>query len=297
MTKIGIALSGGGIKSFSQLPIIATLANENIDLSAIAGTSMGSVIGALCATGIPADDVIRIAMELEKEIDDKRILVRPSAKLLPFSKERLVAGFVDGQDLENALERQLEKIGVHDIKDVKIPLVIPAVDLISGRTVLFVSHPEEYHSDDPDEIIISDIPLSKAVRASCSFPFVIAAMEYNGMLLVDGGVSQNLPFKALNGYKIDKSIAVTMFGKEEFKETGSLLGVATRVLDIMQREFDKETSLKANIHINVPLDKVWTFEIGKGQETIDLGAKEVQGYIEDLKNLSKEKSWWEKLWK
>ena len=297
MAKIGIALSGGGIKSFSQLPILATLANENINLSAIAGTSMGSVIGALFATGIPADDVIRISMELEKEINDKKILMRPSSKLLPFSKEKLVAGFVDGKDLEDALQRQLEKIGVHMLSDVTIPLVIPSVDLITGKTILFVSHPELYSKQNEDEIVISDIELAKAVRASCSFPFVIAAMEYQDMLLVDGGVTQNLPLSALKGYEVDKTIAVTMFGTDEFKDTGSLLGVASRVLDIMQREFDRENGSKADVHINIPLDKVWTFEIGKGQQTIDLGAKEVQGYVQDLKQLSKEKSWWEKLWR
>lgn len=295
MIKIGLALSGGGIKAFSQLPVLATLAKEKINIDAISGTSMGSVIAALFASGVTAEAVMQAALDLEKEIEDKKIMKRPSMKLLPFSKEKLTGGFVDGQDLEDVLEAKLIELGVEHIRDVKIPLAITAVDVITGKKIMFVSHPEDYVNKDPDTIVITDISLAKAVRASCSFPFVIAAMEYEDYLLVDGGLRQNLPLEPLYNYGVDKTIAVTMHSTSEFHDTNSLVALGIRVMDIMRIEADQEIVHQADVHINVPLDKVWVFEIGKGKYTIDQGAHAISEHIDQLKGLTKPESFMDKL--
>ena len=64
--KLGIALSGGGIKSFSQLPVIRKLKEDNLKLSAISGTSMGSVIASLVASGIDIKIIEELCKECEK---------------------------------------------------------------------------------------------------------------------------------------------------------------------------------------------------------------------------------------
>lgn len=295
MPKIGLALSGGGVRSLSQLPVISALANEKIKIDAISGTSMGSVVAALFATGIDEVALQKIILELADEIERKKILSRPSAKLLPFSKEKILGGFIDGQDLENVLQVQFEKLGVENIRDVKIPLAIPAVDIITGKTVMFVSHPELYTNTDPEAIVVSDIRLSSAVRASCSFPFVISAMPFENYMLVDGGVRKNLPLEPLYDYKVDKTIAVTMHATESFEDYKSLSALGVRIMDLMRIETDRFVVKNADVHINIPMDKVWVFEIDKRMLTLEEGERVIKNHIQDLRNLTTEPTFFEKV--
>lgn len=292
MVKVGLALSGGGIKSFAQLPVIQVLEKEGIQIDAVAGTSMGSVIAALVATGINAEKVVEIALDLEKEIKDKKIMTRPSTKILPFVKDRLIGGFVDGYQLEEALDQKLQEIGVDMIGDVKIPLVINAVDVKSGKHVTFVSHPDRYKPS-TDEIVISDVKLSTAVRASCSFPFVISAVEFQDMVLVDGGVRKNLPLDFVKAYGVEKTIAVTMHAKGKFDNVESLSALGVRVMDLMRIEADEKVVSEADLHIDIPMDEVWIFEIGKGSDTIQIGERAIAEYTESIRSLIRKKSFWD----
>lgn len=293
MVKIGLALSGGGIKSFAQLPVIEAIEKENIKIHAVSGTSMGSVIAALYATGIGADKVIEITLELEKEIAEKKILSRPSTKILPFVKDRIIGGFVDGHLLEAALDKRLEKIGVRKISDVKIPLVINAVDVKSGKNVVFVSHPNLYKKND-DEIMITDVALSTAIRASCSFPFVISAVEYGDMVLVDGGVRQNLPLDFIKQYGSEKTIAVTMHASGRFENVESLSALGVRVMDLMRIEADRRIVMDADVHINIPMDEIWIFEIGKGSQSMEMGKNALELHRNAIRELIRKKTLWEK---
>lgn len=292
MVKVGLALSGGGIKSFAQLPVIQVLEKEGIQIDAVAGTSMGSAIAALVATGINAEKVVEIALDLEKEIKDKKIMTRPSTKILPFVKDRLIGGFVDGYQLEEALDRKLQEIGVDMIGDVKIPLVINSVDVKSGKHVTFVSHPDRYKPS-TDEIVISDVKLSTAVRASCSFPFVISAVEFQDMILVDGGVRKNLPLDFVKAYGVEKTIAVTMHAKGKFDNVESLSALGVRVMDLMRIEADEKVVSEADLHIDIPMDEVWIFEIGKGSDTIQIGERAIAEYTESIRSLIRKKSFWD----
>lgn len=292
--KIGIALSGGGIKSFSQLPVLEAIHKQGLNINAISGTSMGSAIAALVACGIDFDELIPLALEIEKRLDKSKVFMKPSPKILPFSKEKLHAGYVDGTIIETILDPILESYGVLSIRDVKIPLAIPSVDLVTGKTLVFISHPELFISD-PSWTIVSDISLSKAVRASCSFPFVIAAFPYEDYLLTDGGVKINLPLDLIEAYGVDKTIAVTMHQDGNFDNTTSLLPLANRIMDLMAESHDSLIVPRADLHINIPLNDIWVFDIGKGQQTILEGGKAVEQHIDAIKKLSVKPSLWSRI--
>lgn len=286
MNKIGLALSGGGIKAFSQVPVIAAIMDEGITIDAVSGTSMGSVIAALCAIGLSADEIMQEALELERIIAERKILSRPSVKLLPFSKERIRGGLVDGQDLEDVLIERLDRYGVKHIQDVKIPLAITSVDLLSGKTLMFVSHPHLYNNTHPENtIVVSDIQLSTAVRASCSFPFAISSLPFEGYELVDGGLRQNLPIEPIYDYGCTKSIAVIMHSidKVELDQLDKLMDLGNRVLDIMRIEADIHHVEQADVVINIPLADVAVFEIGRGEYTIKKGLEVVEEHLEDIR--------------
>lgn len=295
--KIGIALSGGGIKSFSQLPVFRKLEEDGIKMDAISGTSMGSVIAAFVAAGVDLDTIQERLIEIEERFFKEKTFILPSHKLLPFSKNRLEGGYVDGALLEAKLQEVFDELGISHISDVKIPLAIPSVDIVSGRLVVFVSHPELFKSPNPDWIIVSDVPLALAVRASCSFPIVISAVHFENYKLVDGGIILNLPLPLLDGYKVAKKIAVTMHSVPKMEEQLRFTNTLTRVLDIQRVEMDKLWIKDADVVINIPLDAVQIFDIGKGTLTIQAGERALAANGEDVFTDLTKKRWFEKILK
>ncbi len=280
--KLGIALSGGGIKSFSQLPVIRKLKEDNLKLSAISGTSMGSVIASLVASGIDIKIIEEKLIEIENRLSKDKTLFLPSFKLLPFSKERLEGGYVDGSLLQGMLQEIFDEFKIKHISDVKIPLAITSVDIVTGKLVVFVSHPKLFLNPDPNWIVISDVDLSLAVRASCSFPIVISAVPYGDYKLIDGGVIMNLPLPLLKNYQVDRTIAVTMHSLPKMQDQLKFTNTLTRVLDIQRVEMDRYIVKDADVVINIPLNEVQIFDVGKGHFTIEAGEKVIKKNDEDI---------------
>ncbi|CAM3703801.1 patatin-like phospholipase family protein [Erysipelothrix urinaevulpis] len=295
MKKIGLALSGGGIKSFSQLPILKTLDEEGIHIDAVSGTSMGSVIAAFLAIGMPIEDLTNVLLELESEVKDMKVFSRPVLKMISMARGKDSSGFVDGIIFEEMLGKYFEQYNIENINEVKIPLAIPAVDIITGKIIVFVSHPEQFKHLDDDWVVVSDVSIAKAVRASCSFPFVIDACPYENYHLSDGGIRMNLPLPLIEAYGVDESIAVTMHSEKEFHEFDSLMALGTRITDLGRIEQDKLLLKKASVSINVPLDGVWVFDAGKGPYTIEEGNKAVLKKLKEIQNIHKKETWFEKI--
>lgn len=296
MHKIGLALSGGGIKSIGQLPVIKALAKEGVDISYISGTSMGSVIAALFSLGLDIDELSRIVLELEQEIAAKKVFTKPSMRILPFAKDPLHGGYVDGSLLEACFANAIKPYNIDKITDVKIPLAIPAVDVITGKVIVFVSHPHLFKKLNSDWEVVSDISLASAVRASCSFPFVIAAHLVDDYHLIDGGVRMNLPLPLVQAYGAEKTIAVTLHtANADFRQFDSLMAYGIRIMDLMRIDSDREYVSRADVHINISLDGVNVFEVGKGNETLRRGELAVSLYSEQLRALNKKESLFSRL--
>lgn len=297
MKKIGVSLSGGGIRSFSQLPIMKALEEEGIKVSYLSGTSMGSVIAGLLACGLDVDTVKERILIVEKKLTDRKVFRRISKKLLPFTKEKLYGGFVDGQVLEELLIDILKEIGVDHISQVTIPLAIPAVDIITGKTVVFVSHPDIFTPRDPNWIVESDVSLSTAILASCSFPFVISSVSYKNYRLVDGGLSMNLPIPLVQSYGADKTIGVTMHPHTDFDPESSLIALGNRVFDIMRVHMDQPIIESADLILNVPVNDIQIFEIGKGKESMLMGERVIKDSKKTLTEIIYKKPWYKRIFK
>lgn len=294
--KIGVALSGGGIKSFSQIPLMETMVETGIKIDSISGTSMGAAIAALVASGVPVSVLEEKALQIEKHLVDTKLFKKPSSKVLPFSKEKIVGGYVDGDAIEKILGEVLEEYGVEHITDVKIPLAIPAVDLKTGKLVVFVSHPELFKGKTNWDIR-SDITLAKAVRASCSFPMVIAACPFDNYLLADGGVKMNLPAELNHAYKAERVIGVTMNSEGEFEDMDSLFALGNRVYDLMVAGYDELLESQVDLMINVPIGNIWVFELGRGDEVIAAGKETAQKHKDNFKSMTVETGVFGKIFK
>ncbi|AMC94434.1 patatin [Erysipelothrix larvae] len=292
--SVGIALSGGGIKSFSQLPVLEALHKKGINIDYYAGTSMGAAIAALAASGLELEVMIPLALEVEELLLKQRVFSRPSLRMLPFSKNKIHAGYVDGEVIETIIDPIFQEHGISNIRDVKVPLAIPSVDILTGKLIVFVSHPELFNAH-KDWIVISDVKLSLAVRASCSFPFIISAVPYDNYLLTDGGVKMNLPLDLVEAYGATKTVAVTMHQDSDFTEYDRIQPLANRVMDLMAGSKDELVVGRADVHINIPLNDIWVFDIGKGIDTITAGEQIMEEYQKSLETLIKKPTFWEKL--
>lgn len=285
--KIGLALSGGGIKAYVQIPLIGLLQKVNVNIDVISGTSMGSVIGSFAACGANADKIEEIMLELEKYYIDNQIFFRPSLKVLPFAKEKL-DGFVEGNDLEDLLDKYYKTFNVEMITDVKIPIAINAVDLNSGKTVIFTSHARLFDKR-LDWIIIDDVKLSTAVRASCSLPLVFSTKKYRELKLVDGGILMNMPIPPCKEMGADHVISVSMIDNLPTTVNDSMISVMMRSLEIFAHANQQLNIHEGDYNYNVPTSQYNMLDVGKGKEIIELSEKKLREIKSEM--LKKIKTW------
>lgn len=158
--KIGLALGGGGSRGIAHIGALKAFEELGIKFDYIAGTSSGSVVGALYAFGKSPEEIEKIAKTVKK-----KDITRGS---IPVLKP------VKGEKLENALNQIFGDITV--FSELKIPFCAVCTDLRTGREIDF-----DYGN------------LAKVLSASCAVPAVFSPVVYEDMHLVDGGLRNNVP--------------------------------------------------------------------------------------------------------
>jgi NTE family protein len=157
--SFGLALGGGAARGIAHLGVLKVLEETGLKPEFVVGTSAGSIVGALYAGGYSPDTIMEVVRAL-----DWTDLVQPVFPRL---------GLVRADRLENRLA---DLLGEQKIEDLKIPFKATSVDLESGELYVF----------DRGSV-------ARAVRASCSIPGIFEPVEYEGRLLVDGGVLNDVP--------------------------------------------------------------------------------------------------------
>jgi NTE family protein len=176
--RVGLALSGGGARGLAHLGVIEVLDHLGVQPCAIAGTSAGSIFGALYAAKIPIKKIINIAMDAQWTK-----LVRP---VLPGG-----SGLLSLEPLEKMLEHELGK--TQRFSELPIPFACMATDI-----------------EREEPVVLRDGPLAPAIRASCAVPGIFTPVELDGRLLVDGGIVNNLPVRLLESMGAEYVIAVDL---------------------------------------------------------------------------------------
>ena len=156
--KVGLALSGGGARGFGHLGALKAFEELGVEFECVAGTSVGSLVGAMYCYGMTADEMIKFALNLKvKDIRTSKIIFVPSKT--------------------NKLEELIiSAMGDIDIKDLKKKFCAVAVDMKDG-----------------EEIVFSEGRLCKVLAGSCAVPVVFDCVEYENMILMDGGLANTIP--------------------------------------------------------------------------------------------------------
>lgn len=185
--KIGLALSGGGVKGAAHIGVIQALEESGIKIDFIGGTSSGSIVAVLYAMGYTPEEMFRLFEYFAKKVVEADPKYYFSS--IKENKKIAISGLLSGVNIELSVKEACEYKKVKNINDISFPLVIPAVDAINGKEYIFTNRPEE------SEKYISNIEICKAVRASSSFPAVYAPCKWEGHQFLDGGILDNVPTK------------------------------------------------------------------------------------------------------
>jgi NTE family protein len=175
--SIGLALGGGAARGLAHIGVLAALEESEIPADCITGTSMGAMIGAAYCAGIEVPELMEIAADARWS--NICTLTWPHQGLLSFEK------------MEDWI---IKLIGDVDVRDLEIPFAAMATDIETG-----------------EKFILREGPVAKIVRISCSVPGFVEPVEFNGRLLCDGGVSDNVPDSAARELGAEYVIGVDVF--------------------------------------------------------------------------------------
>ena len=234
--KVGLCLSGGGIKGSSHIGVIKALEEEKIKIDCISGTSSGSIVASMYAMGYTPNEMLNLFKSYGKEISKINffIIIKIILGLL-FTGKICVDGLNNGKKLEKIIQKYANKKEITLIKDINIPLIIPSVNLETGAIYLFSSQ-DKNRSYSDNVTILNNIEIGKAVQASCSYPGIFCPTDIAGEKFVDGGIRENTPWKLLRDIGADKIISVVFEEEKKVKEKMNLLDCVTSSLSIMMHE-------------------------------------------------------------
>lgn len=274
--RIGLVLSGGAARGLAHIGVLKALEEQGIKIDAIAGTSMGAVIGGLYASGYKIDELEKLALDIDwqqalsdapprkdvpfrRKQDDRDFLVKQKLSFRDDGSLGLPLGVIQGQNLALLLESLLAHASdIRDFDKLPIPFRAVATDIVSGEKMVF----RKGH-------------LPQVIRASMSIPAVFAPVEVNGRLLVDGGMVDNIPLDVAREMGVDIAIVVDIGTPlRNRKQLATVIDVLNQSITLMTQRNSQEqlATLHPNdILIQPPLAGFGVTDFGRAQEMIDAG--------------------------
>ncbi len=285
--KVGLVLGGGGALGMAHIGVLKVLEELRIPIDFIAGTSMGSIIAGFYASGmspeemqawlesldwneVMSDATPRRELYFRRKQDDQRYLFEVG---LGRGGIQLGTGFAAGQKFNNLLQLEtLRSSSITNFDLLPIPYRAVATDLQSGSA-----------------LVLDHGNLATAMRASMAVPGVFTAVEWEGHLLVDGGVVDNLPVDVARAMGAEVILAVDVGADADQVDPATLNtlgGILGRTYTISQRPGQVEQFKQADIGIQPVLDGMTAAEFQRVAEFVPRGEAAARAQAEALSRLS-----------
>lgn len=226
--KIGLCLGGGGARGFAHIGVLKAMDERGLEPSAISGCSMGGLVGALYAAGVGPDEI----RERFLSIEPVRIL------------DQARGGGLIGH---KGVDRQIEKHLPENFADLKVPLAVTAVDVQEGKLVVLRSG-----------------PLLPALRATSALPGLFTPVHHEGLVLIDGGLLNNLPVDVIDTLTLDPVVAVDVGAPQNRKlifednrsflkklKDSSLTSQRPLIIELLMKTYDIPTALITDLRLAV----------------------------------------------
>ena len=282
MKKLGLALGGGGLRGLAHIGILQVLEDNDILPTIISGTSVGSIIAALYASGMSAYQMEKEVLKLKpRDYLDYNIsgLIRHFLAYFFPARDNNIDGIIKGERLEKIVCRLT---GGRELRDSKIPLAIIACDIDSGREIIFAS--QKIPLQGKDVLPIEDARLSQAIRASTAIPAVFVPYRLQGMQLVDGGVRSMVPVTVQKFLGAEYVLAINL-GKEVYDQpVEGIPQIVNRTISILAYETSAtEQKIYAHMVIHPRVGEVKLHELHRAPEIIRIGRRVMKERINELK--------------
>lgn len=249
--KLGLALSGGGIRGVVHIGVLKALEENDIKVDIIGGTSSGSLVAALYALGYSPVHIYHLFKRYGKVITNLGTgAVINSFGSYIINKKVNVSGINDGKIIEQLYNQFANKKEVYKMSDLKMKIVIPTTDIKNGKEYIFTN---KIPNGKNKEKYITDVPVGLAVRASSSFPAVFCPCEFKDHIFLDGGTVDNIPVKEVLAQGADKVITVK-FEKKEINNKSNAMDIVLRTIDIMGNKIIEEDLKKSDMILTIPLE-------------------------------------------
>jgi NTE family protein len=265
---LGIALSGGAARCIGQIGVVEVLEKAGIEVDAIAGTSGGSFIGALYASGrVSIPEMRQLARGIKW-----RDVVRPNLPKKGLISSEKIYHYV--RDILNDMT----------FEDLKIPLAVVASDLRSG-----------------DKVVLTEGSVARAVQASCSLPVIFTPTLLNGQVLVDGGAASQLPVltaKENLGSKFVVGVDVNCNAMETAR-LDNLFQIGIHFISLFARRNALVERKFADVMIEVDASGISLLDLDKAELLMERGRQATEKKLDEIHEKLKEfqgiKGWLKKV--
>ncbi len=283
--KIGLTLSGGGAKGLAHIGILKAIDSAGLKVDYVTGTSMGSIIGALYASGYSGDSIEKITRSIDWDllltnssslrslsIDEKDEYYKYAVEL-PWvnSGFRLPSGVLESEELWLKFNELFFPVyGIKDFSKLSKGFKCIATDVSTGEGVVL----------DSGEIV-------SAIRSSMAIPSVFTAVNYNGRKFIDGGVVRNFPVKDAKAMGADIIIGSNVAGGLLPKEKiNNVFQVLLQVAFFREDEDAIQEKKLCDIYVTHNLDNFNMGSFSSDKEIIDEGVIKGDSIYPRLKFLS-----------
>jgi NTE family protein len=288
--RIGLVLAGGGAKGGAHVGVLKVLEEMRVPVDCIAGTSMGALVGAGYASGIPANALQEFLVEIDwksvvgglgqrdlQPIEQKRAGVTYSNNLeLGLKDKRVVvpSGIVNTAGIEDLLRTYVARARMQSSFDrLPIPFRAVATDMITGEMV-----------------VLDKGDLATAMRASMAIPGAFAPVVTDEYILADGGMVRNIPVDVARELCADVVIVVNLVEpsarREKLQSATQLLSRSTDVMLQANETLQLRTLTERDVRIDVEMGDIGTADFERVPETIPLGEAATRAAADRLARLA-----------
>ena len=282
--RIGLALSGGSARGFAHVGVLEVFEEAGIPVDAIAGTSMGSVVGGLYASGLSTDELRFVAAEVDW---DRMFSDAPDRRNLPVERKveqgrtvfglpiidgapRLPSGIIQGQRITQLLTGLTWRVHpVRDFRDLPIPFTAVATDAETG-----------------DAVVLDHGFLPDAIRASLAIPSVFAPVEIEGRYLIDGGIVRNLPTPEVEALGADviicSDVTKPLATADSLRTLVDILAQTMAYRTVERRHIDAEL---CDVMIQPDIEGLNSADFGNAEEIIARGRAAAESALDELRSL------------
>lgn len=248
---MGLVLSGGVARGIAHIGVIKVLEKYKIPVDFIAATSSGALIGVLYAAGMRINQMEKAALRLGWSRLISVVMARH--------------GLVSSDEMQKFI---IKNVGDLKFSDLKIPFAVVATDLRTGR-----------------EVVLREGKVAPAVASSCSVPGVFVPIKHGEDLLIDGGLSNNVPSSVAKNMGANFIIAIDVVPGQNLGETPkNALQIFGRAFDLAIKKLSIQGRQMADVLIEpeIPQD-IMHVDVDKAKRLIEIGERATEGRILEIK--------------